>query len=642
MSTPPNNNSRLDRFKNTIQLFSNLSSYLTPPPKITIDEWAEKHRILSTEETASPGPWFNDNRPYFIEIMRAISDVKTSRIVVLTASQLGKSSACILNTLGYHISYDPCPIMIIQPTVDMAETFSTKRLAPMLRDSPMLRDKMPPEKSKTTGQTMLEKSFPGGYVVLAGANSAPSLVARPIRVLLFDEVDQAPLNLAGQGDPVKLAEVRTTSFPNRKIVLTSTPTLKKHSRIEKAFNDSTKERWSHQCPSCGEWSQFIWPNLDFNTLLMKCSYCQSLHTKAAWLKNGAKWVAEQPFHQVRGFHINALDGLISWQELVSEWHTAQENASKGDHELLKVFINTRLAETWEERGEVVESHSLEKTREVYKAEIPDGVCLLTMGVDTQDNRLAYYIIGWGIGFENWSIEYGELFGDPRQGQVWNEIDALLNRTFYYANGKGIRISRVAVDTGGHLTPQVYTYCKARMSRGVYPIKGQGGEKLPLSRPSKNTAETGLFMVGVDGIKSDIFTWLKTGSMGDGLCHFPMQEDGSPKGMFDATFFDMLTSEKRVYTLNKKTGFGKYEWHKEAGRRNEALDCFVYARAALRIMNPYDHGLLKRIHLQQPWQGEVKQSTNGNGQVINVATVKPKPKKPKRVILQQSAQIISKY
>jgi phage terminase large subunit GpA-like protein len=597
--TPPKY-SRLDQFKNTVQLFSNLSKALTPPPKITIDEWAEKHRILSSEETASPGPWFNDSRPYLVEIMRAISDINTEQVVVLTASQLGKSSACILNTLGYHISYDPCPIMIIQPTVDMAETFSSKRLSPMLRDSAILRDKMPPEKAKTTGNTMLEKSFPGGYVVLAGANSAPSLVARPIRILLFDEVDQAPLDLAGQGDPVKLAKVRTTSFPNRKIVLTSTPTIKGRSRIEKAYNNSTKERWIHQCPSCGEWSQFNWQLLNFESLKMACAYCNTDHTRTEWLKNGGKWLAQNPEHEVRGFHINALDSLLTWNELINEWLEAQETAKRGDFELLKVFINTRLAETWEERGEVVEGHKLEETREVYKAELPDGVCILTMGVDVQDNRLAYEVVGWGLGYESWGIEYGEIWKDPKLGGVWDDIDALLERPFSYANGKTLKIARAAVDTGGHLTPQVYAYCRARYSRGVIAIKGQGGDKLPLIRPSKTNAEKGLFLVGVDGIKSDLFTWLKSGIMGEGLCHFPKKLDGMSARGYITDYFTMLTAEKKVYVRNRNTGFGKYEWHKEAGKRNESLDCRVYARAALRICSARDDLLLSNLNQKALW------------------------------------------
>ena len=517
----------------------------------------------------------------------------------MCAAQMGKTNAGILNPIGYYITYDPCPIMVVQPTIAMGETFSGKRLTPMIRDTPCLRAKMMPEKSRNPDNKILEKSFPGGYIVIAGANSAPSLKSRPVRVVLFDEVDEAPENLAGQGDPVELAFTRTNAFPNRKKVLTSTPTIKGKSRIEAAYNDSSKERWTHKCPECGEWSQFIWRRLNFESMKMSCPFCEGLFSRREWDAGGGMWMADNPDHPVKGFHVNALDSQMAWEELVGKWAEAQRLAKVGDYSKLITFINTILAETWEMRGEVVESHALESRREVYGAELPDGVCVLTMGVDVQDNRLAYEIVGWGLGFESWGIEYSELFGDPRQGDVWNRLDELLAQSWSYANGKRIRISRVAIDTGGHMTPQVYAYCKARQSRGVYPIKGQAGDRLPLTRPSKESREKGLFIVGIDGIKADTMSWLKLGKVGDGYCHFPKDNDDIPINGYDANYFEMLTAEKRVVVQNKK-GFAVYEWHKDGGKRNEAFDTRNYARAALRIMSPKDDLMLRRIYLNAPW------------------------------------------
>jgi phage terminase large subunit GpA-like protein len=491
--------------------------------------------------------------------------------------------------------------MVVQPTINMGKTFSGKRLTPMLRDTQCLRDKIAPEKAKSSDNRILEKSFPGGYIVIAGANSAPSLMSRPVRVVLFDEVDQAPENLAGQGDPVELAFARTNAFPNRKKVLASTPVTKGSSKIEAAYNDSSKERWSHKCPKCGEWSQFIWRRLDFETMKMSCPYCEELFSRREWEAGGGKWVAENPEHKVKGFHVNALDSQMSWDILVDKWSEAQRLAAAGNYSKLKPFINTILAETWELKGEVIETHALEGRREVYNAELPDGVCVLTMGVDTQDNRLAYEIVGWGLGFESWGIEYGEIFGDPRLGDVWNRIDDLMARAFSYKNGKRIRINRAAVDTGGHMTMEVYRYCKDRQQRGVYPIKGQGGDRLPLTRPSKESREKGLFIIGVDGIKADIMSWLKLGKPGDGYCHFPKdpKDDEIPIKGYDAVYFDMLTAEKRIPEINKR-GYKVYVWQKAAGARNESFDCRVYARAALRIMSPTDALMLERIHLREPW------------------------------------------
>ena len=583
---------------NTKILCQRLKGIIRPPPKLTISQWAEKNRVVSSEETSAPGPWFSDRVPYMVEIMDAISDPKTEKVVIICGAQMGKTNAGVLNPIGYFISYDPCPIMVVQPTIAMAKTFSGKRLTPMLRDTPCLRDKVAVEK-RSAENKILEKSFLGGYIVISGANSAPSLKSRPIRILLFDEIDEAPEDLEGQGDPIELATARTYAFPDHKIVLTSTPTIKNKSKIEAAYNDSTRERWSHKCPKCGEWSQFLWPRLDFETRKMACPHCDKFFTRAEWETGGGAWIAENPDHDVRGFHVNALDSQLSWDTLIAKWADAQKPAKRGDYSKLITFINTILAETWEIRGEVVESHALESRREVYNAELPDGVCVLTMGVDVQDNRLAYEVVGWGMGFESWGIEYAEIFGDPRRGEVWNQLDALLARTWTYGNGKRIRISRVAVDTGGHMTMQVYGYCKARRSRGVIPTKGQGGNRIPLARPSDESREKGLFIVGVDGIKADVMSWLKVEKPGDGYCHFPKDNDDIPVNGYDAAYFEMLTVEKRVVIQNKK-GFAVYEWQKPAGARNESFDCRVYARAALRIMWSKDDMMLKRMFLREPW------------------------------------------
>ena len=586
-------------------------SVLRPPKKLTIAEWAENERIVSGEETSVPGPWYADRVPYTVGIMDAISDIKTEKVVIVTGAQMAKTNCGILNPIGYYITNDPCPIMVVQPTIAMGATFSGKRLTPMLRDTPCLRGKVAMEKSRSTENKILEKSFPGGYIVIAGANSAPSLKSRPVRILLFDEVDEAPQDLAGQGDPVELAIARTNAYPNRKIVLASTPTLKGKSRIDAAYEDSTKERWSHKCPHCGEWSQYSWPRLKFDEAKMSCPYCNELSARQEWERDGGKWIAENPDHDTRGFHVNALDSQESWEKLITKFIEAKRLSKAGDHSKLITFINTILAETWEERGEVVESHALEGRREVYNAPLPDGVCVLTMGVDVQDNRLAYEVVGWGMGFESWGIEYSEIFGDPRQGDVWNRIDDLLSRTWSYGNGRRIQIKRVAVDTGGHMTPQVYAYCKARQSRGVFPIKGAGGDKLPLTRPSSKNREKGLFIVGVDGIKSDIVSCLKIEHPGDGYCHFPKDKDGIPVNGYDPNYFEMLTAEKRVILRDKK-GFVRYEWHIIGGKRNEAFDCRIYARAALRIMSTKDDIMLKRIYLSEPWASApvAKESNQG--------------------------------
>jgi len=616
---------RMTEFENTANLFLTLLKIIKPAPDMKVWEWAEKYRILSNEETATPGPWDNERTPYLVDIMDKLTDPTVSKIVFLAARQMGKSTV-FLNYLGYLIYANPSPVVVIQPTGELAEKFSKIRVSNMFRDTPCLKGLVPDDKSRDSSNKILYKECIGMFLILTGANSTAGIISMPVPILYFDEIDQYPKDLSKQGDVISIAEKMQTNFPNRKSIYTSTPTIKDHSRIEDVFEVSTKHRWSHKCPSCGEWSQFSWRRLNFETMKMGCPYCDKLHTRHEWEAGGGMWIAENPDEKIIGYHINALDHPIdTWDKLVEEFVEANAAAKKGNYSLLISFVNSRLAETWELKGEVVESHALESRREVYLAELPDGVCVLTMGVDTQDNRLAYEIVGWGVGFESWGIEYGEIFGDPRQGEVWNRIDDLLSKAWSYGNGKRIRISRVAVDTGGHMTPQVYAYCKARQTRGVYPIKGQGGDKLPLTRPSKENKEKGLFIIGVDGVKADILSWLKIGQPGDGYCHFPKDKDDIPVKGYDAAYFEMLTAEKRVIIQNKK-GYAVYEWHKAAGARNESFDCRVYARAALRIMSPNDDLLLKKIYVREPWSAQPEEKKAANAAAEE--TARPNKKKSK--------------
>ena len=607
---------------------------------MSVSEWAEQYRILSTQETSSPGPWRNDRNPFLIEPMLSLTDPTIHEIVMLAARQMGKSSV-FLNYIGWTICINPLPMIMVQPTGDLAEKFSLERISPMFRDSPCFRGLVPDDKSRDSANKILHKQGVGWYLIITGANSTSGIISMPVPILIFDEIDQYPRDLFRQGDVISIAEKMQTNFPNYKTLVASTPTIKDESRIESAYRESTQERWTHQCPICGKWSQFglrgydkpdriVWQTrLDFETMMMICPHCKTGHTRNEWNKGGGKYIADNPGHKIRGFHVNAFDHVaVQWESIVEEWRKANEAAEYGDFSLMTTFINSRLAEVWERKGEVVESHVLEERREIYNAEIPDGVCVLTMGIDVQDNRLAYEVVGWGLGYESWGIEYAELFGDPRQGVVWNQIDDLLNRTWLYANGNHIKISRAAVDTGGHMTPEVYRYCKARQSRGVYPIKGiGGGDKLPLTRPSKKSPEKGLFIVGVDGIKTDLMSWLKINVSRPGYCHFPKDIKGSKdiaiKG-YDANYFDMLTSETKISVKNKN-GFDVFQWHKPAGKRNESLDCRVYARAALRIMSPKDDVLLNRIFMTEPWAASpVQMGKNTVNERNGMSTKKNKP------------------
>ena len=201
--------------RKTVRLFKRIATVLSPPPELTVSQWADEYRRLSPEASAEPGRWNTDRAPYQREIMDAINDARCEEVIIMSSAQVGKTEL-ILNIIGYYIDYDPSPILVLQPTRDMAETFSKDRLAPMLRDTPALKGKVKDARSRDSGNTILHKTFPGGHITMVGANSAAGLASRPIKIVLMDEVDRYPASAGTEGDPIKLAEKRTTTFWNRK------------------------------------------------------------------------------------------------------------------------------------------------------------------------------------------------------------------------------------------------------------------------------------------------------------------------------------------------------------------------------------------------------------------------------------------
>ena len=220
----------IDLPKPTLELLARCAAVLKPPPALTLSEWADRYRVLSAESSAEPGRWHTDKAPYQREIMDAIGDPHIRKVVIMSAAQIGKTDAFILNPLGYYMDYAPAPILVMQPTLDMGQTFSKDRLAPMIRDTPELRDKID-VKSRYSGNTIMKKNFPGGHITIVGANSATGLASRPIKVLLADEVDRYPASAGTEGDPLSLAQKRQTTFWDKKTVIVSTPVIKGQSRI---------------------------------------------------------------------------------------------------------------------------------------------------------------------------------------------------------------------------------------------------------------------------------------------------------------------------------------------------------------------------------------------------------------------------
>lgn len=567
------------KFK-TLKLFSKIAKCLEPPEKLRISDWANKFRILSKEASAEPGHYSTDRAPYQKEMMDAVSDDRNNKVIFMTSSQIGKTEI-LNNIIGFFIDHDPSPLMMLMPTVDLCKSYSKKRLAPMIRDTPQLRGKVNDAKSRDSDNTILEKGFAGGYIVMVGANSPTNLSSRPIRVLLADEVDRFPASAGVEGDPLDLAEKRTSTFWNRKLVYVSTPTEKHISRIEKEYEQSTMGVFEVPCPCCGTFQTFKWSQIKFESVTMECMYCHEEMNETEWKEHlpKGKWTHRNPESSIVGFHLNALySPWERWDTIIDKF----KEAKKKGKENLKVWINTYLGESWEDdEGEKMESADLFKRRIAYDAQVPEGVLVLTAAVDVQDDRLEVEVVGWGVEKKSWGIEYTMIPGKLDTQDPWNQLDEYLSRAFSYKDESKAYISCTCVDSGGHYTTEVYKFCKKREHRRIYAIKGFGGPGRPfIGRPSRNNNEKALLIpLGVDSGKETLFSRINEQFDDEpGYCNFPIDRG------YDRQYFEGLTSERRV--VKYKKGKMTISWEKKkSGARNEPFDLRNYATAALEILNP---------------------------------------------------------
>lgn len=520
-------------------------------------------------------------------MMDACGDPKNREVVIMSAAQLGKSEA-LLNVIGYHIDNDPCPMLMLQPSLDMAQAFSKDRVANgLLSSTPCLRSKVKSPRSRDSGNTTLHKIFPGGAITLVGANSSASLASRPIRLVLCDEVDRYPASAGSEGDPIALAKKRAATFWDRKVVMVSTPTIKGASRIEEAFEKSDQRHYHVACPHCDHKQKLVWANVEWtdndpDTAAYRCEDCSVLWTETDRRKaiRGGEWVAEEPFNGIAGFAISAL--YSPWTPLsdgVMEFLAVRKNP-----EQLKVWTNTYLGQSWEDEGEKVDEYNLMDRKEDFAEKIPEECLILTAGVDVQDDRLEISTIGWGKDDESWVIDHKVMYGDPSTPQLWTSLDTHIFQTFTTHDDREIPIRAVCVDSGGHYTNSVYAYAKKNAGRRVFAIKGVGGEGRPIvSRPSKNNiGKCPLFPIGVDTTKDLLFARLRINEVGAGYIHF--------SDILNEEYFRQLTAEKIVTKYHR--GFKKRIFQK-IRPRNEALDCFVYAIAAYAIIGININALAER-------------------------------------------------
>ncbi len=581
---------------------------LRPDPMQTIDEWADQH-VQLPQYVAESGQWRTSRTPFLREIMQCLSPSHPCKIVVfMKCVQIGGTQLGV-NWIGYVIDRAPGAMLVFEPTKDVAKKISEEKVDPMIELTPCLQGKVKNARSRDSGNNIFSKKFLGGFVNFIGCNSAVGMRFTSARYVMIDEVDGCPADVNGEGHPVDLASKRVATFDRHKIFEVSTPLEADTSRIEPDYEKGSRGRYHVPCPFCGQlqhlqWGQLVYTfdgEIQLDDAAYRCAGCSALipeYHKTHMLEQG-RWIHDNPDHPVRSFHLNALyqpyGWALSWAELARQWIEANEKAKAGDVRGLKTFINTILAETWEEKGEKVEEHALYLRREVYDAPCPQGVVVLTAAIDVQDNRLEVEIVGWGNDEEAWSIEYHVFPGSPSQPSVWKDVTDWIQRKRLHVSGLALRVECVTVDTGGHHTKEAYWYVRRYRGR-CYAIKGSNQQGAPLvpPRPTKPRGATvHLYHLGTVAAKDTLFERLKLTEPGPGYMHFPVRPE------YDETYFKMLTNEERRHTYDRGVITGYY--YKKLGR-NEPLDLWVYNLAAIALLNPNWEKLAAK--LERPPQMEI--------------------------------------
>ncbi|MCM5552410.1 phage terminase large subunit family protein [Pleomorphomonas sp. NRK KF1] len=553
---------------------------LEPEPQLTVSEWSDRHRLLP-QASAEPGPWRTARVPYLRAVMDALSASSAiERVVFMAGAQVGKTEAG-LNWLGYVIAHAPGMMLLVQPTIDMVRRNSRTRIDPLIEETPALRGLVAPPKAREKGNTIAQKEFLGGSLIMTGANAPTGLRSTPARYLFLDEVDAFPVDAAGEGDPIDLAIRRTATFRGRrKIYLCSTPTLAGVSRIEKAYLESDQRRFFVPCPQCGEaqpitWDRIQWPEGEPDRAHLVCSACGGVaeeRHKPAMLAAGEWRATAEGDGRTAGFHLPGLySPFETWGEMARDFLDVKDDPPR-----LQAWVNTRLGEPFEDRATTpILADDLMARAEEWGDRLPAGVLAITAGVDTQDNRLEVELVAWGAQEESWSLGYEVLWGDPAKPEVWTQLDQVLAQRFpIEGSDQVLAVAATAIDSGGHRTAEVVRFAQGRANRRVWAIKGRGGPGVPPwpKRPPKLKAGSPapVFIVGVDTLKAALYARLRLDGTGPGRLHFPSDRD--------LDWYRGLTAERPIRKFHK--GVAKIEWIAESGVRNEPLDCRVYATAAL--------------------------------------------------------------
>lgn len=563
--------------------------FLRPPEQLTVSEWAEKYRMLDSKSSAMPGPWSNDITPYLTGVMDEFNNYETEKIIFVKPTQIGGTEA-LQNMIGYIVMQDPSPTMIVYPTDTLAKSVSENRLQPMLKATPEIAKKFDENSS------LLELQFDSMYISLTGSNSPSGLASKPIRFLMMDEVDKYPGASSKEADPIKLATERTKTFHNKKIYITSTPTLKTgHIWKEKEAADIEKHFFV-PCPHCGEYIEFKFQNIRFpddegmsyadraEFATYVCQECGCLITdndKHNMLKLGEWRTVRHNTKYVRNvaFWINTLySPFVRWSDIAKEFLV-----SKDDPEDLQNFVNSWLAEAWEDTklktsAELV----LERQTELPAYVVPQWTKLLTAGVDVQENSLYWSIRAFGEFLTSQNIAHG-------QSLSFEEIDRIMNMQYMTEEGDPMVVNLCLIDSGDQ-TDIVYDFC-ALHSDYALPVKGSSHAQLShykLSMVNKTDSRAyGMQFVLVDG-----------GRYKDMIAGRMQRPNGKGSWMVysgcDMEYATQVTAEHKV---NVKTPGGtKQVWQKKSSHAdNHYLDTEVYALAAADAMG------VRTLHLVEEQQ-----------------------------------------
>lgn len=593
-----------------------------PPPKLTINQWAETYGVLTAETSAEPGRWRSYG--YQVAMLDAFCQTPVERVTIMKSARIGYTKI-LGHVIGYYIHQDPAPILIVQPTEGDAEGYSKEEIQPIISEVPELLERVGDPKSRTTGNTITKKHYPGGILHLVGANAARGFRRITVRLCLFDECDGYPPTAGQEGDQIKLGIKRTETYYNRKIALGSTPTNKGMSRIDASWEQSDKGYFVLSCPDCGgDHIRLFRPPenpLEIRGEEMAVSYIQWVDDNprsAAWICpdcgtligqnshhsmiEAGRWVGERwEWRKSTGFTFDPeFDGHIGFRiwagysyspNSTPEKLVAEFLDSKDDWDTLKTFVNTVLGEPWEEKGESANEILLKARARGWGDKIPAAVLVLTAGVDIQADRIELEIIGWGESEESWSIDYIILPGDTTQPDVWADLGDTLRLRWPHASGASMSLAGVGIDSS-FIPATVYAFCKKMRAKWIWPLRGRAGEHWPvvenmaarirrmLKRKAKRIRPE---LVGVDEAKLIIMRRLKLAEPGPGFCHFPSDREKE--------YFAQLTGEQRV--MRKVNGRLVPAWVKTRAR-NEALDCRVYGYAALKLAAPDFESLKKTL------------------------------------------------